>query len=164
MPDPAADWEAKGVTWQAFEYSKPALAGGLSSRCASLHAVGCCRYRLRRCRRSCRYRDRVCAGGVEGRHLGSGQTGERLLTPADICHGVAWCARSVIMGESGPLHLVKDALGLDAKLVPLWREMARYADAQIGVGGGQREAGPTRGELSMTEADRILSAHFGDRR
>ena len=68
------------------------------------------------------------------------------------------------MGESGPLHLVKDALGLDAKLVPLWREMARYADAQIGVGGGQSEAGPTRGELSMTEADRILSAHFGDRR
>ena len=30
--DPAADWDAKGVTWQAFEYAKPALAGGLSSR------------------------------------------------------------------------------------------------------------------------------------
>ena len=31
--DPATDWDARGVTWQAFEYAKPALAGGLSSRC-----------------------------------------------------------------------------------------------------------------------------------
>lgn len=30
--EPLADWDAKGVTWQAFEYAKPALAGGLSSR------------------------------------------------------------------------------------------------------------------------------------
>ena len=25
VPDPSADWDAKGVTWQAFEYAKPAL-------------------------------------------------------------------------------------------------------------------------------------------
>ena len=32
VPDPVADWEAKGVTYQSFEYYKPALEGGLSSR------------------------------------------------------------------------------------------------------------------------------------
>ena len=31
VDDPVADWEAEGVTYQAFEYSKPALAGGLSA-------------------------------------------------------------------------------------------------------------------------------------
>ena len=133
--DPAADWDAKGVTWQAFEYAKPALAGGLSSRCvqpqlrsigASSPAAGCCP-----------------------------------LKPV-LCG-------SVIMGESGPLHMVKDALGLDAKLVPLWRAMARYADAQIGADEevGRREGlrgaavGAQGGELSTAEADRILAAHFG---
>ena len=35
----------------------------------------------------------------------------------------------VICGESGPAHLVSDPLGQDAKLVPLYRLMARYADA-----------------------------------
>jgi len=30
--DPAADWDAKGVTWQAYEAMKPALQRGLSSR------------------------------------------------------------------------------------------------------------------------------------
>ncbi len=34
-----------------------------------------------------------------------------------------------IIGETGPMHLVKDTLTLDAKLVPLYRAMARYADA-----------------------------------
>jgi hypothetical protein len=69
VENPAEDWDAKGITYQAFEYAKPALAGGLSSR--------------------------------------------------------------LIMGESGPLHLVQDALSLDAKLVPLWRAMAQYADEQV---------------------------------
>ena len=64
--DVDADWSAKGVTWQAFESMKPAMVGGLSSRC--------------------------------------------------------------IVGESGPAFLVKDALALDAQLVPLYRSMARYAD------------------------------------
>ena len=32
VPDPVADWEAKGVTYQSFEYYKPALENGLSSR------------------------------------------------------------------------------------------------------------------------------------
>ena len=34
-----------------------------------------------------------------------------------------------ISGESGAMHLVKDTLSLDASLVPLYRAMARYADA-----------------------------------
>lgn len=34
-----------------------------------------------------------------------------------------------IVGETGPMHLVKDTLTLDAALVPLYRAMARYADA-----------------------------------
>ena len=75
------------------------------------------------------------------------------------------------MGESGPMHLVKDALGLDAKLVPLWRAMARYADEQIGVLSASRGRegqvnGPSSGdesELSAAEADRILAAHFSTR-
>ena len=32
VTDPAVDWDAKGLTWQAFESMRPALAGGLSSR------------------------------------------------------------------------------------------------------------------------------------
>ena len=34
-----------------------------------------------------------------------------------------------IIGETGPMHLVVDTLTLDAALVPLYRAMARYADA-----------------------------------
>lgn len=34
-----------------------------------------------------------------------------------------------IVGETGPMHLVRDTLTLDAALVPLYRAMARYADA-----------------------------------
>jgi sugar phosphate isomerase/epimerase len=34
-----------------------------------------------------------------------------------------------IAGETGPMHLVKDTLTQDASLVPLYRAMARYADA-----------------------------------
>lgn len=65
--DCAADWEAKGVTWQALEAMRPILErGGLSSR--------------------------------------------------------------VIVGETGPALTVRDALALDAKLVPLWRAMAQIAD------------------------------------
>jgi hypothetical protein len=61
------DWKGYGVTWKAFDFSKPGLKGGLSSR--------------------------------------------------------------VICGESGPMHGVSDPLTLDAKLVPLYRMMARWADA-----------------------------------
>ena len=35
-----------------------------------------------------------------------------------------------IVGETGPMHQVKDALALDAKLVPLWRLMARECDRE----------------------------------
>ena len=112
VDDPLADWEAKGVTYQAFEYSKPALAGGLSSR--------------------------------------------------------------VIMGESGPIHLVKDALSLDASLVPLWKEMAAYADSQMGAappptgpagavaaGGAAGGREPDAARLRDVEAwrQRIAAAH-----
>jgi len=34
-----------------------------------------------------------------------------------------------LAGETGPMHLVKDTLTQDAKLVPLYRAMARWADA-----------------------------------
>lgn len=67
VEDPQADWEAEGVTWQLFDFMKPALEGGLSSR--------------------------------------------------------------TISGETGPMHLVTDTLTQDAALVPLYRAMARYADA-----------------------------------
>ena len=39
--------------------------------------------------------------------------------------GLSSCA---IVGESGPAFLVRDALALDARLVPLYRHMARFAD------------------------------------
>ena len=66
---PKKDWKKRGLTWQAFEFTKPGLSGGLSSR--------------------------------------------------------------VICGESGPMHDVADPLSLDAKLVPLYRLMAAYADASV---------------------------------
>ena len=73
VDDPQADWESRGVTWQMFQFMKPALAGGLSSR--------------------------------------------------------------AICGETGPMHLVTDTLTQDAALVPLYRAMARYADASAqGIG------------------------------
>jgi len=62
VDDPKADWEQKGLTWQLFQITKPALSGGLSSR--------------------------------------------------------------VVIGETGPMHLVKDGLALDVKLIPLCRAMA----------------------------------------
>lgn len=101
VEDPAADWEAKGVTFQAFEYYKPALEGGLSSR--------------------------------------------------------------VIMGESGPMHLVEDSITLDAKLVPLWRAMAEYADSHSsGRSGSSSDHSSSRSSsnISAEEADRVLAAHF----
>eukprot|EP01048_Picozoa_sp_COSAG05_P027504 COSAG05_NODE_8056_length_741_cov_0.671340_1_plen_182_part_01 len=38
-----------------------------------------------------------------------------------------------IVGESGPMHLVKDAIKLDASLVPLYRLMALACDAEVGL-------------------------------
>lgn len=67
VPDPKADWEAKGITWGMFQFMKAGLKGGLSSR--------------------------------------------------------------VLSGETGPFQTVKDSLTQDAALVPLYRAMARYADA-----------------------------------
>ncbi|MEX0776056.1 MAG: hypothetical protein WD042_10140 [Phycisphaeraceae bacterium] len=69
VDDPKADWQSKGVTWGLFQFMKPCLAAGFSSR--------------------------------------------------------------VIVGETGPMHLVKDTLTQDAALVPLYRAMARFADAAV---------------------------------
>eukprot|EP00929_Paragymnodinium_shiwhaense_P089388 TRINITY_DN49543_c0_g1_i1.p1 TRINITY_DN49543_c0_g1~~TRINITY_DN49543_c0_g1_i1.p1 ORF type:complete len:398 (+),score=62.42 TRINITY_DN49543_c0_g1_i1:147-1340(+) len=66
--DASADWESRGVTWEALEAMKPALQRGLSSR--------------------------------------------------------------AIVGEAGPAFMVKDALALDTKLVPLYRAMALLADGR----------------------------------
>ena len=46
--------------------------------------------------------------------------------------------RRAIIGETGPAFAVKDALALDAKLVPLYRFMAAYADEQVGKGDDRR--------------------------
>lgn len=32
VPDPRADWNSRGLTWKAFQFSKMGLRGGLSSR------------------------------------------------------------------------------------------------------------------------------------
>ena len=48
-----------------------------------------------------------------------------MMKPA-LAHGLS---SRTIAGETGPMHLVKDTLTQDASLVPLYRAMARYADA-----------------------------------
>ena len=37
-----------------------------------------------------------------------------------------------VLGETGPMHLVTDALSLDRSLLPLWRKIAAAADASAG--------------------------------
>lgn len=49
----------------------------------------------------------------------------QLMKPA-LAHGLS---SRCILGETGPMQTVKDSLTQDASLVPLWRAMARYADA-----------------------------------
>lgn len=106
VPDPAEDWERKGLTYQAFESMRPAFKGGLSSR--------------------------------------------------------------TIVGESGPIHLVKSALETDARLVPLYRYMCQHCDGEAGLAATQ-SVGPPRttdrgaDAMSKEEADRVLSAHFSRR-
>lgn len=74
-----------------------------------------------------------------------------------------------VVGESGPMHLVEDAILLDAKLVPLYRLMALTCDAE--VGGAAAPSAPSSagtstespGSLdisSIAEAERILAQHF----
>ena len=46
-----------------------------------------------------------------------------------------------VVGETGPAFLVQDALELDARLVPLYKYMARYADEQAS-GGATHEQSP----------------------
>jgi hypothetical protein len=43
VPDPVKDWNEKGVTYQAFQYGRPAWdRGGLSSRAISGETLGMC--------------------------------------------------------------------------------------------------------------------------
>ncbi len=48
------------------------------------------------------------------------------ITKAGLSGGLS---SRTIVGETGPMHLVKDTLSLDEALIPLYRAMARYADA-----------------------------------
>ena len=66
------------------------------------------------------------------------------------------------------MHLVSDAIALDAKLVPLYRLMAAACDAAVGIGGA---AAPLPGVVSggavgrsggdIADAERVLAQHFG---
>ena len=47
-----------------------------------------------------------------------------------------------ICGEAGPIHLVKDALTQDARMVPLLRIMAEYADRAVAEPANPFEAKP----------------------
>jgi hypothetical protein len=63
------------------------------------------------------------------------------------------------------MHLVKDAIALDASLVPLYRLMALTCDAEVGLGAAPSGIGPSGGvvggDAAIAEADRVLNAHFG---
>lgn len=43
-----------------------------------------------------------------------------------------------VLGETGPMYGVTDALTLDQKLIPLWRKIAAAADEQVRAGHGQK--------------------------
>ena len=51
-----------------------------------------------------------------------------------------------VLGETGPMHLVTDALSLDRSLLPLWRKIATAADASAGssVRDPQQQPNPWR--------------------
>ena len=51
-----------------------------------------------------------------------------------------------VLGETGPMHLVTDALSLDRSLLPLWRKIAAAADASAGssVWDPQQQPNPWR--------------------
>lgn len=69
-----------------------------------------------------------------------------------------------IVGESGPMHLVKDAIKLDASLVPLYRLMALACDAEVGLPLSQplssARTGGSGNNNSIADAERVLQAHF----
>ena len=71
------------------------------------------------------------------------------------------------------MHLVTDPMTQDAKLVPLWRAMAEYADAHSGAGAGpsysrgpSAAGGPPPGSATFTEAEanNILESHWRTQR
>eukprot|EP01043_Picozoa_sp_COSAG02_P018280 COSAG02_NODE_849_length_16548_cov_6.418384_18_plen_423_part_00 len=105
VPDPASDWDNKGLTWQAFESMRRAFKGGLSSR--------------------------------------------------------------TIVGESGPIHLVKSSLETDASLMPLYRFMCEHADREAGVVVSRQaptgSLSTTSNVMSEAEAEEVLRQHFARR-
>eukprot|EP01084_Bolivina_argentea_P207719 354362_1 len=48
----------------------------------------------------------------------------------------------VIVGESGPYHLVKDPLTQDQRMMPLLRAMAQYCDSQVGLNEYNEQSNP----------------------
>ena len=76
-----------------------------------------------------------------------------------------------IVGESGPIHLVKDATATDASLMPLYRFMCDYADREAGMSAGPARVGasvaatavPSGGVMSEAEAEAVLRQHFARR-
>ena len=59
---------------------------------------------------------------------------------------------------------VKDAIALDAKLVPLYRLMAAECDTAIGISGSPAPAAalPAAGVSDIADAEKVLAQHFGD--
>ena len=60
---------------------------------------------------------------------------------------------------------VKDAIALDAKLVPLYRLMAAECDTAIGMISGSpapAAALPAAGVSDIADAEKVLAQHFGD--
>ena len=58
------------------------------------------------------------------------------------------------------MHLVKDALSLDAKLVPLWRAMADFADNHSGQHSPSASSSQPMQPMDEEQANRLLQRHF----
>eukprot|EP01052_Picozoa_sp_SAG31_P011585 SAG31_NODE_658_length_13104_cov_4.409919_16_plen_85_part_00 len=66
-----------------------------------------------------------------------------------------------IVGESGPIHLVKSSLETDAKLMPLYRYMCAHCDREIGVGiHSSNHNNSTTAAMTDIEAEQVLRTHF----
>ena len=60
------------------------------------------------------------------------------------------------------MHLVDDALSLDARLVPLWRSMAAYADSQIQHDNGLADDSPWSNSQAGAGAVSVEPSGVGD--
>ena len=74
-----------------------------------------------------------------------------------------------VVGESGPIHLVKSSLETDARLVPLYRYMCEHCDREASLAGGGGSGGGEAGHnhnhdvSEAEEAEKVLRAHFAQR-